>query len=73
MRDKRQKFIELAENRVTRALKDLRLIGNLSNRNNYEYTQEDAQKIISALEGEVRSLKAKFAHEDLKRGGFKLR
>ena len=40
-RDKRAKFVELAENRVNRAIKDLRLIGNLSNRSAYEFADED--------------------------------
>ena len=40
----RAKFVELAEKRVTRAIKDLRLISNLSNRSNYSYSEEDVQK-----------------------------
>lgn len=56
----REKFIELAEKRVTRAIKDLHLIGNLSNKKNYEYDDEDAKKIIAALENAVRSVKKKF-------------
>ncbi|QIA65405.1 hypothetical protein GT360_17855 [Vibrio astriarenae] len=59
-RDKKDKFVELAEKRVTRAIKDLQLIGNLSNKNNYAYTPEDVDKIIKVLEGELRELKAKF-------------
>ena len=57
---RRDKFVELAEKRVSRALKDLHLIGNLSNRSNYAYTDEDVKKIISAIEGEVRNLKKRF-------------
>ena len=38
----------------------LRLIGNLANLNNYEYTEDDAQKILSALDVEMKLLKAKF-------------
>ena len=64
MSDKREKFVELAEKRVTRAIKDLRLIGNLSNKNNYAYTESDVQKIISHLDQEVKLLKAKFASDD---------
>ena len=60
MRDKRSRFIELAEARVTRATQQLRLIGNLSNLNNYAYSETDAQKILSTLENEVKLLKAKF-------------
>ena len=59
--DKRARFVNLAEKRVNRALDDIRLIGNLSNRQNYVYTAEDAQKIVSALESEVRNLKTRFA------------
>lgn len=57
----REKFVELAEKRVTRAIKDIRLVGNLSNKTNYVYTQKDAEKIISALEKEVKLLRMKFS------------
>lgn len=56
----RTKFIELAEKRVSRAIKDIRLVGNLSNRSNYTYTQDEARKIIKALRDEVDTLKARF-------------
>lgn len=56
----REKFVELAEKRVSRAIKDIRLIGNLSNRSNYSYTQEDARTIVKALREEVDALKARF-------------
>ena len=60
MRDKRSRFVELGEARVTKATQMLRLIGNLANLNNYEYTEDDAQKILSALDVEMKLLKAKF-------------
>lgn len=60
MRDKRDRFVELAEARVTRATQTLRLIGNLSNLNNYTYSETDAQKIVATLDGEIKLLKAKF-------------
>jgi hypothetical protein len=56
----REKFVELAEKRVNRAIKDIRLIGNLSNKTNYIYTPKDAEKIISALEKEVKVLRTRF-------------
>ena len=56
----RAKFVELAEKRVRRAIKDIRLIGNLSNRTNYEYTDNDAKKIIKVLQSEIVELKARF-------------
>lgn len=56
----RRKFVELAEKRVTRAIKDIRLIGNLSNRSNYTYTEDDVRKIMKALKNELDGLKARF-------------
>ena len=61
MRDKRAKFVELANKRVTKCIRDLKLIGNLSNRSAYEFTDEDAKKIVKALQREVDSVRARFA------------
>ncbi|MEI6761941.1 MAG: hypothetical protein WCO22_15985 [Betaproteobacteria bacterium] len=74
MRDKRDRFVELAEARVTRATQTLRLIGNLSNLNNYTYSETDAQKIVATLDGEIKLLKAKFqtALQKRQREEFKL-
>jgi len=60
MRDKRAKFVELAQNRVNKAMSQIRLIGNLANRANYDYNDADSKKIIRALQMEVDALKAKF-------------
>jgi len=56
----RSKFVDLAEKRVRRALKDLKLIGNLSNRSNYSYTDEDIKKITRSLQNAVTEVKARF-------------
>jgi hypothetical protein len=72
-RDKRQKFITLAEARVTRALRDIRLIGNLSNRSAYAYTEDDIRKIFRALQKECEAARAKFGGEsDSRDQGFRL-
>lgn len=60
-RDKRAKFVELAEKRANRAIKDLRLIGNLSNRSAYEFTEEDIRKIFRALQRELDGAKGRFS------------
>lgn len=57
---KRDKFVELATKRVNRAIRDLRLIGNLSNRSAYAYTDEDTRKILRALQRELEGVKARF-------------
>ena len=75
MRDKRERFEELAQARVTKAIQMLRLIGNLSNYNNYVYADEDVQKIMSALDAEMKLLRSKF-HAGLSKSGaerFKLK
>lgn len=59
-RDRRAKFVEIANNRVNRALNDIRLIGNLSNRSAYEFTEEDVKKIVRALNREIDTMRGRF-------------
>ncbi len=61
MRDKRKKFIDLAEARVNRAIKDIRLIGNLANKASYEYEDDDAKEIFRALQRELDAAKSRFS------------
>jgi hypothetical protein len=61
MRDKRTKFVELANKRVNRAIKDLRLIGNLSNRAAYDFRDDDSRKIVKALQKEIDVLRQRFS------------
>lgn len=69
----RAKFVELAEKRMTRALNDIRLVGNLSNRTNYKYTEDDARKIYRALRDAVEDVKVRFDRSgDEKKPRFKL-
>ena len=59
----RENFVRLAERRTRRALKDIRLIGNLSNRSNYSWTEEDVGLMFSALETELRVARKRFSDE----------
>jgi hypothetical protein len=59
-RNKRQKFVDIATRRVNGVIKEIRLIGNLSNRSAYEFTEEDVRKITKALQRELDSMKARF-------------
>ena len=69
----RNKFVELAENRVNRAVKDIRLIGNLSNKSNYSYTEQDAKKIYAALKAALDEMKRRFDSKgDAEEALFKL-
>jgi len=65
MREKsRKKFVELANKRVNRAVDCLRLIGNLSNRSNYDYTNEDVEKIFIALNDELKNCRQRFSRDN---------
>lgn len=60
-KDKRKKFIELAERRAINAIKAIRIIGKLGNKNAYDYSETDVKKIASALNREVEAMKARMA------------
>lgn len=62
-RDPRERFVSLANSRVTSAIHQIRLIGNLANKKNYQYSADDTNKIIRALQRELDELKAKFKGE----------
>lgn len=60
MSNKAANFERLAQRRVTEAIKKIRLIGNLSNRNNYDYEEQHVEQIIEALDGELKILRNRF-------------
>ena len=64
---KREKFVRLAETRTNKIIDMLQLLGNCSNANAYDYTQQDVDKIFTAIESEVREAKKKFNKIDNKR------
>ena len=59
---KAERFVRLGQTRTAKALDAISNIGGLSNKGNYEYTEEQAHKILKALEAEVVKLAAKFAN-----------
>lgn len=61
-RDKSKKFVELANKRVSKSIKDLQLVCNLANRQNYDFTDDQARKIVKALQQEVELVKVAFAN-----------
>jgi hypothetical protein len=64
MSRKHDNFVRLAEARVNKALESIRIVGNLSNKNNYEYSPEEAREILVALQAGVNDLKAQFNRSD---------
>ena len=59
LRDKRGKFVALAESRTVNAIRAIRVIGKLANRAHYEYTDADVKKIVHALAKETESVRAR--------------
>lgn len=59
--EKRTKFVELAESRTKNAIKAIRVIGKLGNKNAYSYDESDVQKIVKALNREIDQLKARMS------------
>ncbi|HLG99803.1 MAG TPA: hypothetical protein VKX49_26070 [Bryobacteraceae bacterium] len=60
MSQSRDNFVRLAEARTTRVLKDLDLLGNLSNRSNYSYSEEDVKKVFRAIQRKIKDTEARF-------------
>jgi bifunctional pyridoxal-dependent enzyme with beta-cystathionase and maltose regulon repressor activities len=58
--NKRERFLRLASHRTQDVLNRLRVLGNCANRSVYEYTQDDIEKIFSALKDQFKSVEAKF-------------
>jgi hypothetical protein len=73
MDHKREKFVTLAEARVSKAMHAIRLVGNLANKSNYEFSDDDIRKILVALQAEIGDLKQRFNSQDSRsRPVFKL-
>jgi len=60
MKEKKINFEKLAVSRVNKAVKLLRLISNLANKSHYNYSPQDADKIVIALSNEVKNIREKF-------------
>jgi hypothetical protein len=55
-----ERFLRLANPRVNHILDHLRILGNLSNRANYDYTDEQVSRIFEAIDAAVLQTKALF-------------
>jgi hypothetical protein len=69
--EKQERFKKLATTRTNEVLYRLKVLGNCSNRQLYDYDEKDIDKIFSEIEKKVKQAKAKFTF--LKKGEkFKL-
>ncbi len=74
MGDARTNFVRLVEARTSKLLKDFELLGNLSNRSNYSYSEEDVKVIFKAIAKKMNEteLRFKVSLQPLRKDQFKL-
>ena len=72
-KDKHERFRALAESRTNKAIDAILRIGNLSNRQIYEFDESEVRKVVRALKDAVASVESRFESPRGKSGGgFKL-
>jgi len=67
---RRERFLRLASARTNAVMDKLDILGNCSNKQAYDYTGEDIERVFSALLKKVRETKARF--DGRKKDRFKL-
>ncbi len=58
--DRKDNFIRLAEARTNKILKLLTLLGNLSNKSYYDYSESQVETMFNVLQEELDNQKARF-------------
>ena len=71
-KDKKETFLRLAEKRTQDCLDMIRKIENLANRNNYDYTEEQVERIFAALRGRLDAAEVKFSKGRVEEDRFRL-
>lgn len=70
---KTENFVRLAEARTNKIINMIDLLGNLANKSNYSYTDEQVELIFNSIEEALRESKAKFYMEPVpKKRKFRL-
>jgi hypothetical protein len=70
--DKKGNFKRIAEARTNKLLDALSLLGNLSNKSYYEYSQEQVDAIFNAIQEELDNQRKRFSEEEHKKKKFRL-
>lgn len=63
-------FIRIAEPRVKSVLRSLRILGNCSNRNNYEYTSEQVNSMFESITQALMDTEAKYTKSKSEQESF---
>lgn len=57
---RRERFLKVAMNRTNRIIDDITILENCGNTNNYEYTEEEVEKMFNAIQGALDEARRKF-------------
>lgn len=60
---KRQRFEKVASNRVQKILNLLSLLQNCSNKNNYEYTEDDVEHMFTEIQKALKDARNSYYNE----------
>jgi hypothetical protein len=60
---KRNRFEKVAQKRVQFILDKLELLGNCSNRSNYNYTEADVKKMFNVMKEKMKQVEVRFQDE----------
>lgn len=69
---KQENFKRIAESRTNKIIDAISLLGNLSNRSYYDYTQEQIEAMFDAIQDELNNQRLKFSEKDEKKKKFRL-
>mgnify|MGYP000854863695 CR=1 FL=1 len=61
---KADRFKRIASKRTNDVLEKLRLLGNCANRNSYDYSDEDIERIFSELNKQLKITRQKFSPQE---------
>lgn len=71
--ERRDDFVRLANQRMTKLLKQIELIGNLSNKYRYDFTDKDVKVMFGELDAAVRKAKNRFELSSGSSGSFRIK
>ena len=57
---RRERFEKVASKRVQKLLDQIELVGNCSSKVNYEYNDQDVEKMFSAIEEHLKQARSRF-------------
>ena len=70
--EREENFRRIAESRTNKIIKAISLLGNLSNKSYYEYTEEQINAIFNAIQNELDEQRGKFNEKGNSRKKFRL-